>query len=135
MLIANGESGHQNWYVCITNDNSWYIDSMSMKYCIWIEFWTGAFYAIAGGIGFAASQRPSNCIIINFMALSLFSSIFALPLIATSVEEALESEPLSDLRILYGLQLLTCLSQGFVTIIIVVFTFRTICKYNCTSSK
>merc|ERR1712156_1322058 len=76
--------------------------------------WTGFFFAIAGGVGLAASNRPSNCTITAFMVLSIISALFSLPLIVLSgFGFALNNNGYrysysldGNIRIFYGLQLL-----------------------------
>ena len=98
-------------------------------FCVETAFWTGAFYAITGGIGFIASQsqKPSKCLIISFTLLSLFSSIFALPLIIFSANEFVSNSD-EGFRIMFGIQMMTGICQGIVTIFIFVYTIKATCS-------
>ena len=52
--------------------------------CVGTGLWTGFFFAIAGGLGLAASQRPSYSMVTAFMVMSIISALFAIPLIVIS---------------------------------------------------
>jgi len=98
--------------------------------------WTGFFFAISGGVGLVASNRPSNCTVIAYMVLSIISALFSLPLIVLSgigfgdgrrYRYGYSSGDDSVYRSFYGLQLLIGLLQGVVTIIASSFSCRAVC--------
>merc|ERR1712038_149282 len=80
--------------------------------------WTGFFFAISGGVGLVASNRPSNCTVIAYMVLSIISALFSLPLIVLSGIGFGEGRGYRysyghiSFRSFYGLQLLIGLLQG-----------------------
>ena len=88
--------------------------------------WTGFFFAISGGVGLVAVQRPSSCTLIAYMALSIVSALFALPLIVFAgigFGESRRNGKQNFLALIfYGIQLLIGLLQG------VVAFYSVICK-------
>ena len=93
--------------------------------------WTGVFFAISGGIGLAASRRPSYCMVTAFMVMSIISALFAIPLIVfAGIGTGSFSRHYTGLRFVCGLQLLTGLAQGVVGIITAAFS----CRVTCISS-
>jgi len=42
--------------------------------------WTGLVFGIAGGVGIIAANRPSNCMVIVMLVLSIISTFFTIPL-------------------------------------------------------
>ena len=99
--------------------------------CIGTGIWTGVFFAISGGIGLAASQRPSYCMVTAFMVMSIISALFAIPLIVfAGIGTGSFSRHYTGLRFVCGLQMLTGLAQGIVGIITAAFS----CRVTCISS-
>merc|ERR1712083_244539 len=89
--------------------------------------WCGLFFGIAGGIGLIAAHRPSYCLVIAFMVLSIIAALFSLPLIilaGISVGEAkrrksyssswAKDEPNVAIMIFGSIQLLFGLAQAVV---------------------
>jgi hypothetical protein len=46
--------------------------------------WTGFVFGIAGSIGLMAANRPTHCMIVAFMVMSIFASLMSIPLITFS---------------------------------------------------
>ena len=94
--------------------------------------WTGFFFAISGGVGLVAFQRPSSCTLIAYMALSIVSALFALPLIVFAgigFGESRRSRNQNFLALIfYGIQLLIGLLQGVVAITTAAFSCRVVCS-------
>jgi len=100
--------------------------------------WTGFFFAISGGVGLVASNRPSNCTIVAYMVLSIISAMFTLPLIVLSgigygegryyYRHMFESSYADgSITSFYGFQLLIAFLQGVVAIISSSFSCRAVC--------
>merc|ERR1712008_235609 len=93
--------------------------------------WTGFFFAISCGVGLVAVQRPSSCTLIAYMALSIVSALFALPLIVFAGIGFGESRRTGNQNFLalifYGIQLLIGLLQGVVAITTAAFSCRAVC--------
>ena len=94
--------------------------------------WTGFVFAIAGGVGLMASQRPSYSMITAFMVLSIIASIFALILIVVSGigMGRYSYRSRSSSRFLFGMELLIGLAEGIIAIITAIFC----CRVNCSKS-
>merc|ERR1712038_1354783 len=100
--------------------------------------WCGLFFGIAGGIGLIAAHRPSYCLVIAFMVLSIIASLFSIPLIVLagiSVGEAKrrqgyswgKDEPNVAIMIFGSMQLLFGLAQAVIAITTSAFSCRTVC--------
>ena len=91
--------------------------------------WTGFVFAIAGGVGLMASQRPSYSMVTAFMVLSIIASIFALILIVLSgIGMGVHRYSYrSSSRFLYGMELLIGLAEGIVAITTAAFCCRVTC--------
>ena len=91
--------------------------------------WTGFVFAIAGGVGLMASQRPSYSMITAFMVLSIIASIFALILIVVSGigMGSYSYRSRSSSRFLFGMELLIGLAEGIVAITTAAFCCRVTC--------
>eukprot|EP00093_Oithona_nana_P002854 02854.XXX_58499_57801_1 [CDS] Oithona nana genome sequencing. len=91
--------------------------------------WTGFVFAIAGGVGLMASQRPSYSMVTAFMVLSIIASIFALILIVVSGigMGRYSYRSRSSSRFLFGMELLIGLAEGIVAITTAAFCCRVTC--------
>ena len=90
--------------------------------------WTGFVFAIAGGVGLMASQRPSYSMVTAFMVLSIIASIFALILIVLSgIGMGYRYRYRSSSRFLFGMELLIGLAEGIVAITTAAFCCRVTC--------
>ena len=91
--------------------------------------WTGFFFAISGGVGFNAVQRPSSCTLIVYLVLSIVSALFAFPLIVfAGIGFDLSRGKNVFALIFYGIQLLIGLLQGVVAITTAAFSCRAVCS-------
>ena len=94
------------------------------------HIWTGFVFAIAGGVGLMASQRPSYSMVTAFMVLSIIASIFALILIVVSgigMGFRYSYRSRSSSRFLFGMELLIGLAEGIVAITTAAFCCRVTC--------
>ena len=98
--------------------------------CVGTGIWTGLFFAISGGVGLVASQRPSYCLVTAFMVMSIISTLFAIPLIVLAGigTGRYYSRYYPGIRFVCGLQMMTGLAQGIVAIVTAVFSCRVTCR-------
>ena len=99
--------------------------------CVGTGIWTGLFFAISGGVGLVASQRPSYCMVTAFMVMSIISTLFAIPLIVLAgidIGTGRHYRYYPGIRFVCGLQMITALAQGIVAIVTAVFSCRVTCR-------
>merc|ERR1711953_396513 len=100
--------------------------------------WCGLFFGIAGGVGLIAAHRPSYCMVIAFMVLSIIAALFSLPLVVLagiSVGEAKRRQRYSSryddpnvaIMVFGSIQLLCGLAQAVISITTSAFSCRTVC--------
>jgi len=103
--------------------------------------WTGLVFGIAGGVGLIGAHRPSNCMVISMLVLSILSALFSLPLIVASgigigsTKDHIrwrsdDNENVPALRVMlaiHSIMLFVGLVQAVVAITTSAFSCRTIC--------
>merc|ERR1712008_374335 len=90
--------------------------------------WTGFFFGISGGVGLVAVQRPSNCTLVAYMVLSIFSVLPLIIFAGIGFGDSRRGRSRNFLSmIFYGIQLLIGLLQGVVAITTAAFSCRAVC--------
>ena len=63
--------------ICMAEGSRW--SYRHHIYYIGQGIWCGIFPTIAGGVGIASAKKPSKCIIIALMVLSILSALMTIP--------------------------------------------------------
>jgi len=103
--------------------------------------WTGLVFGIAGGVGIIAANRPSNCMVISMLVLSIISTFFTIPLFLSASfglgssnrsiryrdEDDNDIKNLRAAVAIYSIQLFIGLAQAVAAITTSAFSCRTVC--------
>jgi len=92
--------------------------------------WCGIFPAIAGGVGIASAKKPSKCIIIALMVLSILSAAMTIPNLtfdSMGVASSTGYYNHAGLGAIYSINLILALAAGIVSIVVGAYTCQAVC--------
>jgi len=102
--------------------------------------WCGIFPTIAGGVGIASAKKPSKCIIIALMVLSILSAVMTIPnLTIDSIGVAISTDGYhsyhAGLAATYSINLILALAAGIISIVVGAYTCQAVCCRKSTTGS
>merc|ERR1712241_472678 len=109
-------------------------------YYIGQGIWCGIFPTIAGGMGIASAKKPSKCIIIVLMVLSILSAVMTIPnLTFDSIGVANSTDGYhsyhAGLAATYSINLIQALAAGIISIVVSAYTCQAVCCRKSTAGS
>lgn len=94
--------------------------------------WCGIFPTIAGGVGIASAKKPSKCVVIALMVLSILSAAMTIPNltfdsmgVASSTDGYYSAH--AGLAAAYSINLILALAAGIISIVVSAYTCQAVC--------
>jgi len=92
--------------------------------------WCGIFPTIAGGVGIASAKKPSKCVIIALMVLSILSAAMTIPNLtfdSMGVASSTGYYVHAGLAAAYSINLILALVAGIISIVVSAYTCQAVC--------